>query len=102
MGLYQASLPDESRWAGPISISFLGSVDSARSDDLLAGNQPAWNPTLGFSKSDSGASGDDDKPNGASQVACTYTLTSPWSGVYGYLACIYDNFHTCRANHRYY
>ena len=68
MGLYQASLPDEPRWAGPISISFLGSVDSARSDDLLAGNQPAWNPTLGFSKSDSGASGDDDKPNGASQV----------------------------------
>lgn len=67
MGLYQASLPDEPRWAGPISISFLGSVDSARSDELLAGNQPAWNPTLGFSKSDSAAS-DDDEPNGTSQV----------------------------------
>ncbi|KFY91328.1 hypothetical protein V500_04714 [Pseudogymnoascus sp. VKM F-4518 (FW-2643)] len=67
MGLYQASLPDEPRWAGPISISFLGSVDSARSDELLAANQPAWNPTLGFSKSDSGASGDDE-PNGVSQV----------------------------------
>lgn len=66
-GLYQASLPDEPRWAGPISISFLGSVDSARSDELLSGKQPAWNPTLGFSKSDSGASGDNGS-NGASQV----------------------------------
>lgn len=69
-GLYQASLPDEPRWAGPISISFLGSVDSAHSDELLSGKQPAWNPTLGFSKSDSGASGDDGS-NGASQVGTT-------------------------------
>ncbi|OBT97911.1 hypothetical protein VE01_04012 [Pseudogymnoascus verrucosus] len=66
-GLYQASLPDERRWAGPISISFLGSVDSARSDELLSGKQPAWNPALGFPKSGSGAPGDDGS-NGGSQV----------------------------------
>lgn len=86
-GLYRATLPDEPRWAGPISISFLGSVDSARSDELLAGKQPTWNPTLGFSKSISGASGDDE-PNGASQVGTqiSASIAMAW-GVW--LLCLY-------------
>ncbi|KFY17098.1 hypothetical protein V491_05119 [Pseudogymnoascus sp. VKM F-3775] len=86
-GLYQATLPDEPRWGGPISISFLGSVDSARSDELLSSNQPSWNPTLGFSKSTSSSSGGgtsgDDEPNEASQIgthmyACFAMVCGIW------------------------
>jgi hypothetical protein len=36
---------------GPITISFLGSLDTARSDMLVLGeNEPQWDATVGFSK----------------------------------------------------
>jgi hypothetical protein len=38
---------------GPITISFLGSIDDSRSDELLSNSlngTPIWNETLGYSK----------------------------------------------------
>ncbi|KAF2272701.1 uncharacterized protein EI97DRAFT_436778 [Westerdykella ornata] len=50
-GVLDAKIPG-SDICGPVTISFLGQLDGNRSDELLSssGDKPAWNPTLGYSK----------------------------------------------------
>ena len=64
-----------SELGGQVIIEFLGQLDAARSDDLVAGSEePKWIPTIGFSKQAVTAAGN--KTSGGERQGT--------NGLYGY------------------